>query len=76
MERNLLTERLKKLKATDRFEILYGPQKKNIEESLGCKILTMPLDQIGTLPREILYMMVTDQSRGSSYLAIFKPIDF
>ena len=75
MERTLLTERLKKLKATDRFEILYGPQKRIIEESLGCRILTMPLDQIGTLPKELLYLMVTDRQRGSSYLAIFKPVE-
>jgi hypothetical protein len=74
MERKILTEQLKKLGASDRFDVLYGPQKTNIENQLGCKILTVPFDQLGNLPENLEYFMVTDSQQGMSYLAIFQPV--
>lgn len=75
MEHFSITEKLRNLKATERFELLYGPQKKDIEHRLNCKIFTLPLDLMGALPLGLPYLMVTDESKHSSYLAIFKSLD-
>ena len=74
MEHFSITQQLRNLKATERFELLYGPQKKDIEQRLNCKILTLPLDLIGALPLGLLYLMVTDPSKDSSFLAVFKSL--
>ncbi len=69
-----LTQRLGKLAASERFDILYGPQRNRIERDLRCKILTLPLEKISHLPDDITYFLVTDSSCGRSYLAVIHPV--
>jgi hypothetical protein len=75
VKNNNITEKLKNLCASDRFDVIYGPQKKNIEEELGCKILTMPIEQLNNLPDETTCFTVKDSRQGLTYLAIFQPIN-
>jgi hypothetical protein len=74
MERFLLTEALKRLKSEERYDMIFGPQRKKIEKTMGCKILTIPLDQLGAISSGLLYFLVTDRYKGNSYLAVLKPV--
>ena len=73
MEAKSIIERLKELAASERFDVLYGPQKPHIEFATHCKILTLPLERLDSIPRHLIYFKVTDNTRGQSYLAVLQP---
>jgi hypothetical protein len=74
MEQFLLAEALKKLKSEERYDMIYGSHRKKIEKAMRCKILTMPLDQLGNISSGVLYFLVTDRYKGNSYLAVLQPV--
>ena len=74
MQKHELTESLKKLRKEERFDLIYGPKRKEIETTLECKILTIPLDQIEQMSSVDNFFEVTDRYKGNSYLAVLKPI--
>lgn len=65
-------ENLRKLDATERYQILFGEQKIVLEERLKCRILTLPLEYIGNLPLGLFYLLVTDPKKKSSHVAVLK----
>ena len=74
MENLDLRELLKRLHSEQRFDLIYGSQRENIEKALDCKVLTMPLDQMGQMPSETPCYLVTDRQKGISFLAMLQPL--
>jgi hypothetical protein len=72
MYKEELTESLKKLRNEDRYDLFYGPKRIEIEGTLGCRILTLPYDQLENISTADDYYIVTDRYKGKSYLAILQ----
>jgi hypothetical protein len=72
MKRQELTETLKNLRNEDRFDLFYGPRREEIEYTLGCKILTLPIDQLEHLSPVQEFYLVTDRYKGNSYVALLQ----
>lgn len=70
MKPDILVDTLRKLNSSDRYEILFGGNKKSIELQFNCRILYLPTDCLGHLPRNINYLLVSDPKNSTPFLAI------
>jgi hypothetical protein len=74
MDKYSLTRSLRQLRCEERYNMIYGPGRKDIERTLGCRVLTFPVDQLGQLSADVLYFLVRDPYKGKTYLAVMQPL--
>jgi hypothetical protein len=67
-----LLEKIGQMSATERFDMIYGPHKKFIEETLHCKILTLDAENYETAEEISTCYMVKDPRLGMTFLAVFQ----
>jgi hypothetical protein len=72
MKKRKLTESLKKLRSEERYDVIYGPRRQQIEKTLGGRILTIPIDQLEQMSSTENFFLVTDRYKGNSYLAVLQ----
>lgn len=74
MDKNTLTDSLRKLRCEERYDLIYGPQRKEIERAMNCRIITFPVDQLGQISEGVMYFLVRDPYKGNTYLAVLQPV--
>ncbi len=72
MENLNFIEKLRNMPCDLRFDLIYGPGRGSLERNLGCRILTLPIDQIEVIPENSAYVQVSNRKNGAPFLAVME----